>query len=50
MRTGSPTGARIFDTIAEAADRMRPRQGRKMLLLISQSNDSGAPFEISGRR
>jgi VWFA-related protein len=42
LRTGAATGARIFDTIAEAADRMRPRQGRKMLLLISQSNDSGS--------
>ncbi len=42
VRTGSPTGARIFDTIAEAAARMRPRPGRKLLLLISQSNDSGS--------
>jgi VWFA-related protein len=42
LHTGSTTGARIFDTIAEAADRMRPRPGRKILLLISQSNDSGS--------
>lgn len=43
---GSPTGARIFDTIAEAAARMRPRPGRKLLLLISQSNDSGSNLKF----
>lgn len=43
---GSNTGARIFDTIAEAADRMRERKGRKILLLISQSNDSGSALKL----
>lgn len=44
---GSNTGARIFDTISEAADRMRDRKGRKMLLLISQSNDSGSHIKLN---
>jgi VWFA-related protein len=43
---GSNTGARIFDTISEAADRMRERKGRKILLLISQSNDSGSHIKL----
>ncbi len=42
LKIGTDTGARIFDTIAEAAERMKQRKGRKMLLLISQSNDSGS--------
>lgn len=44
---GSNTGARIFDTISEAAGRMRDRQGRKILLLISQSNDSGSHIKLN---
>jgi VWFA-related protein len=46
LHPGSVAGARIFDTIAEAAERMRPRPGRKMLLLISQSNDSGSHSKL----
>lgn len=42
VKSGSSSGARIFDTIGQAADRVKERKGRKMLLLISQSNDSGS--------
>lgn len=46
LHTGSRTGARIFDTILETADRVHPRPGRKILLLISQSNDSGSHAKL----
>ncbi len=46
LHPGSRTGARIFDTIAEAAGRFHPRPGRKILLLISQSNDSGSHSKL----
>ena len=42
LKPGSSAGARIFDTIAGAVDRIRLRKGRRILLLISQSNDAGS--------
>ena len=44
---GPPAAARLFDAIAEAAERLRPRRGRKMLLLISQDNDSGSKLKLA---
>jgi len=35
-------GARIFDTIVEVAARTKTRPGRKILLLLSQSQDAGS--------
>ena len=46
IRPGSMTGARMFDAIGEAVDRLNRRTGRKMLLLISQSNDSGSGLKF----
>lgn len=46
LHTGARSRARIFDTITEAAARIHPRPGRKILLLISQSNDSGSHAKL----
>ena len=46
LKAGSIGGARMFDAIEEAVGRLRDRTGRKMLLLISQSNDSGSRIKF----
>jgi VWFA-related protein len=38
--------ARMLDAIADVADRMRPRKGRKMLLLISETRDRGSKTTV----
>jgi VWFA-related protein len=38
--------ARMLDTIVEAADRMKGRKGRKVLLLISESRDRGSKIDF----
>lgn len=45
LKTGAG-GARIFDALTEAAERLSPRKGRKVMLLISQSNDSGSHIKL----
>jgi VWFA-related protein len=42
LKAGPAAGARMFDTIAEVADRMRQRPGRRVLLLISEARDDGS--------
>jgi len=39
-------GARMLDAIAEVADRMHQRKGRKMLLLISETRDRGSKTTV----
>jgi VWFA-related protein len=39
-------GARMLDAIAEVADHMHPRKGRKMLLLISETRDRGSKTTV----
>ncbi len=40
------TQARMLDAIAEAAERMKDRKGRKVLLLISESRDRGSKIKF----
>jgi VWFA-related protein len=40
-------GARMFDAIAEAAEHMKNRRGRRILLVISQSRDSGSEIKFA---
>lgn len=42
MHPGKFSQAHMFDAIAEAADRMKDRKGRKILLLISETRDRGS--------
>jgi len=42
LKAGPAAGARMFDTIAEVADRMQQRPGRRVLLLISEARDDGS--------
>jgi len=42
VKPGALSGARIFDTIVEVAARTKARPGRKILLLLSQSQDAGS--------
>lgn len=42
LKPGALSGARMFDTIVEIAARTKTRPGRKLLLLISQSQDAGS--------
>ncbi len=42
LKPGPAAGARMFDTVAEVAGRMRQRPGRRVLLLISESRDRGS--------
>ncbi len=42
LKAGEAGGARMFDTIAQVADRMQPRPGRRVLLLISEDRDRGS--------
>jgi VWFA-related protein len=42
LKVGRPEGARIFDTIAQASERLQRRPGRRMILLISESRDQGS--------
>jgi VWFA-related protein len=46
LKAGRPAGARMFDTIAEVADRMRQRPGRRVLLLISEARDQGSEIKF----
>jgi len=42
VKPGALGGARMFDAIVETAARTKTRPGRKILLLISQSQDAGS--------
>jgi VWFA-related protein len=42
LKPGALSGARMFDTIVDIAARTNARRGRKILLLISQSQDAGS--------
>jgi len=42
LKAGRPAGARMLDTIAQVAERMERRPGRRVLLLISESRDQGS--------
>lgn len=42
LKPGAAGQARMLDAIAEAADHMRTRRGRKILLLISETRDRGS--------
>jgi VWFA-related protein len=42
LKASPSEGARMFDAIAEVAARMKQRKGRRVLLVISQSRDSGS--------
>ncbi len=42
LRPGESMQACIFDAIVESANRMKRRQGRKILLLISETRDRGS--------
>ena len=42
LRPGSATQARMFDAVAEVAERMKQRKGRKVLLVILESRDRGS--------
>ncbi|MGD1069366.1 MAG: VWA domain-containing protein [Bryobacteraceae bacterium] len=46
LSIGSPTQARMFDAILEAAGRMRPRPGRKVLLILAESRDRGSKAHL----
>lgn len=46
LKTGSPLQAHLLDAIAEVADRMREREGRKVLLVISDSRDRGSETSL----
>ncbi|HEY1756021.1 MAG TPA: VWA domain-containing protein [Bryobacteraceae bacterium] len=42
LTAARPAGARMFDAIAQVADRMRQRPGRRVLLLMSEGHDQGS--------
>jgi VWFA-related protein len=42
IRSGAPMQARMLDAVAEIAARMKGREGRKVLLLISETRDRGS--------
>jgi VWFA-related protein len=42
LKAGEAGRARMFDTIEQVADRMEPRPGRRVLLLISEGRDQGS--------
>lgn len=42
VENGSPLEAHLYDAVAAAADRLREREGRKVLLLISDNRDRGS--------
>jgi len=42
LKAGTAARARMFDTIAEVAERMKRRPGRRVLLLISEGRDQGS--------
>lgn len=42
IRNGSPLEAHLFDAVAKAADSLRGREGRKVLLVISDGHDRGS--------
>ena len=42
LTIGSPMQARMFDAVIDAADRMKVRKGRRVLLVISESRDRGS--------
>ena len=47
LKNGSPLEAHLLDAVAQAADRMRVREGRKVLLLISESHDGGSETSLA---
>lgn len=46
LKNGSPLESHLLDAIAEAAERMRGREGRKVLLVISESYDRGSETSL----
>jgi hypothetical protein len=46
IKPGALSGAHMFDTIVEVAARTKARPGRKILFLISQSQDGGSSDEV----
>ncbi len=42
LKRGSPIETHLLDAVAGIADRMRYREGRKVLLLIAEGHDSGS--------
>jgi VWFA-related protein len=42
LKAAPAARARMFDALAEITDRMKPRKGRKVLLLISEGRDQGS--------
>jgi VWFA-related protein len=42
LKVGAPMQARMFDTVLDAAERMKARKGRRVLLVISESRDRGS--------
>jgi VWFA-related protein len=47
LKANPSGGARMFDAIAEVADRMKQRTGRRVLLVISQSRDDGSETKFT---
>jgi VWFA-related protein len=46
LTIGSPTQARMFDAVLEAADHMKQRPGRKVLLILAESRDRGSKAHL----
>ena len=46
LHPGKFSQAHMFDAVAEAADRMKSRKGRKILLLISETRDRGSKTNL----
>ncbi len=46
VEKGSPLEAHLYDAVAAAADRLRDRDGRKVLLLISDDRDRGSSAKL----
>jgi VWFA-related protein len=42
LKPGDGSRARMFDAVMQAAERLRPRAGRKILVLISEGRDQGS--------
>jgi VWFA-related protein len=47
LKTRTQTQSRMFDAVVEAADRMKDRKGRKVILLISESRDRGSESRLT---
>ena len=46
LKSTSQAQARLFDAVVEAANRMRDRKGRKVVLLISETRDRGSEARL----